>query len=86
MHFVQSTPSIQKKEDKSWVSVSNIWLFVLYELFFKLVFSLLLDDKTWLILYAWLVFLIFFIIFSNKTDGQKLDTETHGLSFLGWRE
>ena len=38
----------------------------------------MLDDKTWLILYAWLIFLIFL----NKTDGQTLDTETQSLSFF----
>ena len=33
-----------------------------------------------------LSFYFFFIFFSNKTDGQTLDTETQGLSFLGQRE
>ena len=32
------------------------------------------------------VFLIFLYFFSNKTDGQTLDTEIQGLSFLGRRE
>ena len=27
------TPSVPKKKDKPWVSVSNVWLSVLYEIF-----------------------------------------------------
>ena len=35
------------------------------------------------IFYAWLIFLILFIIFSKKTDSQALDTETKVCLFFG---
>ena len=49
----------------------NVWPFVLFKIFLWLLFLLLLDDKTWIVLYVWLNIFKFFIIFLNKTDGQR---------------
>ena len=61
----------------------NIWLFVLFENFLWLAFLLLLDDKTWIVLYVWLNIFNFFTNFSNKTDDQTLGTDIHGCTYFG---
>ncbi len=62
--------------------ISNVWPFVLFEIFLRLIFLLLLDDKTWIVLYVWLTFFNFLINFLNKTDGQILDTDFHAALIL----
>lgn len=44
---------------------------------------MLLDDKIWTILYVWLIFKNLYIKFSNKTDGQTLDTDKHTCTYFG---
>lgn len=44
---------------------------------------MLLDDKIWTILHVGLIFLNFYIKFSNKMDGQTLDTDTHTCTYFG---
>ncbi len=61
----------------------NVWSFVLFEKILWLVFLLLLDDKTWIVLYMWLNIFKFFTNFSNKTDGQTLVTDIHGCTYFG---
>jgi hypothetical protein len=61
----------------------NVWPFVLFEIFLRLIFLLLLDDKIWIVLYVWLTFFNFLINFSNKTDGQTLDTDSHDCTYFG---
>ena len=61
----------------------NVWPFVLFEISLWLVFLLLLDDKTWIVLYMWLNIFKFFTNFSNKTNGQTLGTDIHSCTYFG---
>jgi hypothetical protein len=60
----------------------NVWPFVLFENFLWLVFLLLLDDKTWIVLYVWLNIFKFFTKFSNKTDSQTLGTNIYNCTYF----
>ncbi len=62
--------------------IFNVWPLVLFENFLWLVFLLLLDDKTLIVLYVWLNIFKFFTNFLNKTGDQTLGTDIYGCTYF----